>query len=302
MTVSNPSISVVVPHLNQPSHLADCLRSLAQQSFDMGRVEIIVVDNGSTELPSRICAKYANVRLASESEPGPGPARNKGISLARAPLLAFIDADCIADSGWLETISRRLSSPGTMVIGGDVRIAVRDPGRMSAIEAYESIYAYRQKDYIERQNFSGTGNLAMRREVYEEVGPFAGIEVAEDRDWGQRATAMGKTLVYVPEMIVYHPARRSLSELQSKWDRHIAHDYEMVRQPAKFLVWLAKCAALPASAVLEIPRILMSRRVRGIPARLAAWAVVTRLRCYRAVAMARACFSAQAADPRRWNR
>jgi len=47
----------------------------------------------------------------------------------------------------------------------------------------------------------------VKRSVLETVGPFAGLEKAEDRDWGRRATAMGYEITYVPQMRVYHPAR-----------------------------------------------------------------------------------------------
>ena len=66
---------------------------------------------------------------------------------------------------------------------------------------------------------------AMRRSAYGAVGPFGGIELAEDSDWGHRATSMGYAIGYVPTMIVYHPARQSFADLCTKWDRHISHDF-----------------------------------------------------------------------------
>ena len=53
----------------------------------------------------------------------------------------------------------------------------------------------------------------MRRTDFDKVGPFGGIEIAEDIDWGQRARTAGYTFRYVPEMIVFHPARRSLQRI-----------------------------------------------------------------------------------------
>ncbi len=69
-----------------------------------------------------------------------------------------------------------------MVFSGDVRIWRDDTTKFSAIEAYESVFAYRFKMYIEKQGYSGTGNLAVRREDFEKVGPFRGLDVAEDVD------------------------------------------------------------------------------------------------------------------------
>lgn len=277
-------VSVVVPHLNQPDRLRACLESLARQAFDMRRVETIVVDNGSTHLPSGICAGFEGVRLVEEPVPGPGPARNRGVSVSRGRLLAFIDADCTADPGWLGAIEAALTGAGSpTVIGGDVRIARRDPARATMLEAYESVYAYRQEEYIARQGFSGTGNLAMARHVFDAVGPFCGIERAEDRDWGQRATRAGLSIRYVPEMIVFHPARQSFEELCTKWDRHVSHDFENAAPNlAGRLRWLARAAAVAASPLYEVRRLLTSRRVETARERPLAACVLVRIRMYRA--------------------
>jgi hypothetical protein len=191
-----------------------------------------------------------------------------------------------------------------MVIGGDVRIARRDPERATMLEAYESIYAYRQEEYIARQGFSGTGNLAMARHVFDAVGPFCGIERAEDRDWGQRATRAGVSIQYVPEMIVYHPARQSFAELCTKWDRHVSHDLEAVAPGlAGRLRWLARTAAVAASPVFEARRLLTSRRVGTTRERLLAAAALVRIRTYRAHRMLSAIAGGTGAhSSRRWNR
>src|SRR3546814_4508357 len=76
---------------------------------------------------------------------------------------------------------------------------------------------YRQKLYITKKHFSGTGNLAFWKSDFARIGPFAGITVAEDMDWGRRARAAGMKLSYNPQMLVYHPARKSVAELESKW-------------------------------------------------------------------------------------
>jgi GT2 family glycosyltransferase len=154
---------------------------------------------------------------------------------------------------------------------------------MTMLEAYESIYAYRQKEYIERQGFSGTGNLAMRREIYDSVGPFAGIGVAEDREWGKRATKKGFHITYCPQMIVLHPARKSFAELRAKWDRHVAHDYfEQVRSSADNRRWMTKALALAFSPFWELGRILGSKRVRSQRERLLAFVALVLIRLHRA--------------------
>lgn len=295
-------ISVVIPHLNQPAMLARGLDALmaGRRRPD----EVIVVDNGSTVLPEAVCAAHPGVQLLHEPTPGPGPARNRGIAAAKGDILAFIDADCIADPGWLEEAERAMADPEARILGGDVRIAMADPGQPTMIEAYESIYAYRMDRYIARNGFTGTGNLVIRRSVFDAVGPFAGIGVAEDRDWGRRATALGLPIRYVAAMRVFHPARPELADLFRKWDRHTAHFYAEARgRRGGRALWALKSALMVVSPLYEIPRILRCDRVSGARARALAFAVIVRVRLYRAGVMARLMLEG---DPERlsnrWNR
>ena len=101
------------------------------------------------------------------------------------------------------------------------------PGEPNAAEAFDCVYGFDQRDYIERQGFSVTANMAARRDLFATVGPFAGIEVAEDMDWGQRAAALGHVTRYDPAVVVFHPARRSMAELRAKWDRNVSHHYRV---------------------------------------------------------------------------
>ncbi|MBX3596112.1 MAG: glycosyltransferase [Rhizobiaceae bacterium] len=274
-------ISVVVPHLNQPEFLETGLAALHAQKGVTSDIEIIVVDNGSRELPHSICAKWDNVQLVSEPTPGPGPARNRGINLAKGEILAFIDADCKAHADWLSAIENAFSDPKCEIIGGDVQVGYERPEAPTFLEPYESIYSYRNNEHI-ADGFSGTGNLAVRASVMKQVGPFAGISVAEDRDWGLRAGKLGFKIRYVPEMIVYHPARKTFQELMLKWDRHIAHDYEWIRsRPFGGLKWAARAIAVAGSPVLELKTVLTSKRVSGAYERLLALLCLIRIRLYR---------------------
>lgn len=295
-------ISVIIPHLNQPDMLQNCLASLVAGSRQPD--EIFVVDNGSRTLPEAICAGFDGVTLLQERTPGPGPARNHGIAHASGDILAFIDADCLADPAWLAEAEAAMADPAAQILGGDVRIAYVDQDDLTVLEAYESIYAYRMDRYIAREGFTGTGNLVIRPEIFADVGPFAGIGVAEDRDWGQRATARGHTIRYVGAMRIYHPARTDFSELTLKWDRHMAHDFQRDRQSAKgWAKWLAKTAVMALSPLAEVPRIVASDRVTGWGDKWKAFRALARIRAYRARRMIELTY---AGDPEavsgQWNR
>lgn len=278
-------LSVVVPHLNQPEALERCLRSIWQ-----GRRapdEVTVVDNGSAEMPQAVCAAFPGTRLLQERTPGPGPARNMGAAASSGDVIAFIDADCVADPGWLAGVEAAFADPEVQIAGGDVRVGVANPARMTEIEAYESIFGYQVERYIRDMGFTVTCNMAIRPPVMQAVGPMADIRIAEDRDWGQRATAMGYRIRYVPQMRIYHPARRDFAQLTKKWDRHMGHDFaEACDAPRGRLKFLVKTLAMAPSVLAELPKVLASDRVEGAGNRWRALMGLTRIRLYRARRMA----------------
>jgi GT2 family glycosyltransferase len=279
-----PEISVVIPHLNDAGRLEVCLGALAAQRLAPGRFEVLVVDNGSAAPPEALVGRFPGMRLVAEATPGPGPARNHGIALARAPLLAFLDSDCIAEPGWLPALLARFdAAPEVPILGGAVRIYAESPGRPNVAETFDLVYGIRQEWTIARHGFAATANLAVRKEVFAAVGGFAGLHISEDMEWGMRAKAKGFVTRFVPEAVVRHPARRSMADLRRQWDRHISHHWSMQPKTARGrAVWTLRAAAMAASPVGEIPLILRTDQLQGARQRLDALQGVARMRFYRA--------------------
>ncbi|HEV7718500.1 MAG TPA: glycosyltransferase family 2 protein [Arsenicitalea sp.] len=284
-TISDhPHISVVIPHLNEPEDLRRCLDALAAQRDDGVPFEIIVVDNGSREPPVAVCSAFDGVRLEQELMPGPGPARNRGASVARGDIIAFIDADCLAQAGWVKGIADHFEAdPDAEILAGDVGVARADPGRPTALEIYESIYSYRVRLYVERDNYAATGNMAVRKDVFEAVGRFGGIATMEDKEWGQRAVALGFRLAFAPQVKVLTPACKTLTELAVRWDRHIAHDFgEISQRRGGMLRWTLLSLAVAASPLAEAGKLAISGRGYGFGERLGALRCLTAIRLHRA--------------------
>ena len=211
--------------------------------------------------------------------------------------LADVTGRPMADDDPLFSIAstKPVARPTGMTLDDLIRAFENDPGRAgqstkTGIEysmvfraMRESIFAYRMDWYIARQAFTGTGNLAARRDVMLRVGPFRGIEVAEDRDWGQRASALGYALRYEAGLVVFHPARCSFRELAQKWDRHIAHDLALMQTRDNWrLRWLLRALAVAASPVLASKEVFSSDRVCGVRERWRALICLVRIRSYRA--------------------
>jgi cellulose synthase/poly-beta-1,6-N-acetylglucosamine synthase-like glycosyltransferase len=278
-----PRLSVVIPHLNEPDDLRRCLHALVAQKRDGIAFEIIVVDNGSVALPIEACAGMPDVRLEHEATPGPGPARNHGANLARADIIAFIDADCVACPDWARSIVEHLEqNPEIGFLGGDIGILPADLTRLTAVEAYESIYSYRAREYVERHGFAATGNMAVRTSVFRAVGPFGGIATMEDTEWGQRATALGLKSAYLAQAKVLTNSCRSFAQLSRRFDRHVAHEFRKVGgSPKAMALWLLTGAAIAASPILQIVPIARSDRISGLRSRWLALLCMTRIRLYR---------------------
>ena len=116
MSRSVPSISVVIPVYNEERYLGACLTSLAKLDYPDSEVEIILVDNGSTDRSLDIAGGY-DVKVYECPGVTVGAVRNFGASKATGKLIVFIDSDCVVKPDWLH---RGLSSlgEGVDVAGG----------------------------------------------------------------------------------------------------------------------------------------------------------------------------------------
>src|SRR5882672_7977001 len=115
-----PAVSVIVPSYNAAATIERCLGALESQTAAL-EGEVIVVDSSSDGTAEIVARRFPWVRLiACPTRRFPGDARNLGIGRARADLLAFTDADCIAERHWLETIIMAHRVRRDPLIGGAI--------------------------------------------------------------------------------------------------------------------------------------------------------------------------------------
>src|SRR5689334_13118681 len=105
--MTSPAASVIVPAHNAAATLPACLDALLAQQLPpgYGRLEIIVMDDGSQDATPALAARYAPaVRLIRQGQAGAAAARNAGLAVAQAPLVLFTDADCAPWPTWAATL------------------------------------------------------------------------------------------------------------------------------------------------------------------------------------------------------
>ncbi|MDZ7734310.1 MAG: hypothetical protein U5R31_15635 [Acidimicrobiia bacterium] len=147
------------------------------------------------------------------------------------------------------------------------------------------MFAYRMELYVNEHGYAATCNMAVRREVFDVVGDFAGIELAEDRDWGHRAGRLDFQIDYAPQVVVSTPARADLAELARKIDRQVAHDRRCLAPQLPRLRWTARALAMPLSPLAEVTTVARSGRIRGLSERARAWCVLVWARAYKGYRM-----------------
>src|SRR5688500_685585 len=134
---SRPRISVIVPFYNVERYIKECLDGIRAQSYPRDRFEIILVDNNSTDRSSEIAARYRDVTLLRQPEPGSYAARNMGIREARGEIVVTLDPDCLPDRDWLEQIDSSMQDEGCLILLGHQRHANGSSG-LALLELYES--------------------------------------------------------------------------------------------------------------------------------------------------------------------
>lgn len=277
-------ISVIVPHFDQKALLALCLESLENQTIARDRYEIVVADNMTPGGVDDVRARFGRVIVVEARERGAAPARNAALAAARGGVIAFTDADCIAAPDWLESGVAALATSD--LCGGRIAVTVADAGAPSPVEAFERVFAFRQRDYVERKSFAATANLFVRRAAADAIGPFTN-GLSEDVDWCRRGVALGLRLAFNDRSIVWHPARRDWSELVRKWDRIILERWNGVPRTtlSRRLSWLSLAAATAFSAAPHLARVAFSPELDRLRDRAAAAGVLARIRWWRAARM-----------------
>ena len=103
-------ISVIIPVYNTKKYLEQCIKSTLSQTYD--NIEIILVDDGSTDGSGDICDKYAmensNIQVVHKLNAGLGMARNTGLELVNGTYVAFLDSDDYISPHMIENLYKKI--------------------------------------------------------------------------------------------------------------------------------------------------------------------------------------------------
>ncbi len=205
----SPTVSVVVCTFNGGATLRGCLQALGRQSRPP--LEVIVVDDGSTDNVPEIAQAFPTMRYVRQDHAGLSVARNLGACMALGDIIAYTDDDCMADEDWLKHLARAFDDPLWVAAGGPNI----PPAPRTATEAVVAVSPGGPSHVLlndeEAEHLPGC-NLAIRKSALDRIGGFRTPYVAagDDVDICWRLREAGGRLRFVPAAMVWHHRRFSV--------------------------------------------------------------------------------------------
>jgi glycosyltransferase involved in cell wall biosynthesis len=269
MTSEQVSFSIVICSYNRATSLAETLASIDACLLPVGRlVELVLIDNNSTDATARICSDFAGVsripfRRVPETRQGVSFARNRGIQEARGKVILFTDDDCRVNDHWLVTYAREFDENRVDCAFGRVYPDWR--GTPPAWFSDELNAAYALLDYGDQRflvtdaahEFFGA-NFAMRKDLLSELGGFdvhlgrteAKLLIGEETRVYHDLVRRGSKIAYNPSIEVRHVIEEGRKEK--------AYLLKYYRDSAESLVYISLLGP-PQRRVLGIPFFLAKK-------------------------------------------
>lgn len=203
-TVSAPvvDVSIIIPALNEEKMIGRCLESLTRLVFARDRFEVVVVDNGSRDQTLAVVQSFKdrlNLKVLQHAGVRISALRNLGARTATGDIVAFLDADCLAPTDWLDRIFALAPTDGAGVLGAHYLL----PEDSSWVG--RTWHRYQEAPKSGEVSHVPAGDLIMRREDFLNLGGFdETIQTNEDYELCERARKAGMRVRAFPQIGVIH--------------------------------------------------------------------------------------------------
>lgn len=185
-------VSVIIPAYNAEKYLTQAIESVLSQDYH--NIELILVDDGSTDQTKNIATKYSDkIKLISKIHSGIGETRNTGLANARGDFIAFLDAD----DYWL---SRKTSLQVSKLIGTTEIVF----GKL------QNFISPELKDFDHKVNYPKgeqlgfhPGAMLAKKSVFDRLGGFrADLQVGEFVDWFSRVKENKVNYIMLDDLVL----------------------------------------------------------------------------------------------------
>jgi glycosyltransferase involved in cell wall biosynthesis len=209
-----PDISVIIPSFNHIEHLQRCVSSILNQQCS-GTFEIIIVDSSPSDVQNKIELMFKTndlihlIKLPNQTFPG--IARNIGIKQAKGKYIGMIDADCSAEGGWLECITKYVKE--NTVICGTIKNGTPYStwGTLSYLVEFNQFLESTQPP-VEIEGAS-TGNFGCEKILFEKYGYFSDYRAFEDFFFASNLKKQGGKILKVSGFTITHHNRTTFNQI-----------------------------------------------------------------------------------------
>ncbi len=212
-----PDVSVVIPAYNEAAGIAATIRSMLTSGY-RGRIEVIVVDDGSSDGTAAIARglRIPYVRVISQPNSGKPGALNRGIAEAHSDILILVDGDTIFQADTIGRLIAPLASADVGAVSGNTKVGNRR-GFLGGWQHLEYVMGFN----LDRRLFDLLGTIptvpgaigAFRRAALAAVGGVSTDTLAEDTDLTMALCRSPWRVVYAPDAIAWTEAPSSLRQL-----------------------------------------------------------------------------------------
>jgi glycosyltransferase involved in cell wall biosynthesis len=202
--MKGPLVSVVIPAYNAERFLGEAIESVLAQTYSP--VELIVVDDGSTDRTAEVAAAYGEATVISQENSGPSAARNRGAAAAGGEFLAFHDSDDTMTPDKLAVqAGHLLDNPGVGCVLAEQELLV-EPGAELPFWAegtkVPTVMPPRPPELADEPMVHPM-TMVVRRATFEQVGGFdQSMRAAEDFDWMLRASEQEVEIARLSEVLL----------------------------------------------------------------------------------------------------
>ncbi len=212
------TFSVIVPVYKNWEIFQKCYAALMNQDISKSDFEILVINNSPEDKIPATIEIQTNTRILDQLKPGSYSSRDLGVEMARGKYLAFTDSDCLPSQSWLRN-SLRILENGADIVGGKVEVFKEEKGSELAFD-FERTFGFNQKRNVNEKSQSVTANLVTKKSVFQKTGLFMeNLLSGGDFEWTKRAVNLNFSLVYGENVVVAHPARKSVADIARKRKR-----------------------------------------------------------------------------------
>lgn len=222
-----PTVTVIVPVHNEQTTLLRCLKSVYNSNYPHNKLELIIVNDGSTDRSKTIIKNFrknhkygCKIRYANRKNKGKAAALNYGIqNLARHSLIMCLDSDSYLDSNSIRNAAKHFRDKNVVALSSNVNIANPHSSLLALLQRYEYIVCYQMKKGQAELGFEyivgGIGSM-FRKKIISQVRYYDTNTMTEDIDLTLKILVNKKhhqKIDYAADSIVYTEPTYTLKEL-----------------------------------------------------------------------------------------